>query len=134
MTAYAKDCEIQGKLYRRYDVFIQREDANTLRRAEMTLHRWAEEECNGTIERNDATDVPYRVVQRYTGNLPPHRWAIPDRENGALRRVKALCKRLGLHWYYQTDPRGCALYVASLPLNDQNYSSAGVACSAGEAS
>ena len=43
---------------------------------------------------------------------------------GALRRVKAT----GLYFYHQTDPRGAALYVANVPLNNQNYSSIGVCC------
>ena len=33
------------------DARLTTEHAHTLRRAEKTLHRWAEEECNGTIQR-----------------------------------------------------------------------------------
>lgn len=49
------------------------------------------------------------------------RWAIPDREAGALRRVAAVCAALGCHYYHQTDPRGCALYVSRDKLNDADY-------------
>ena len=52
---------------------------------------------------------------------------VPDREKGALARVEALCKRLDLHYYHQTDPRGCALYVSNEPLPDNAYSN-GIAC------
>ena len=107
--------------------------ARTLRRAQMTLRRWAEEMCNGTIQRtwDDTTGDQ-------TGT--PHRWSngdrfaprdlgpIPDRERGALARVEKVCKEAGLYYYHQTDPRGCALYVGTEPLTCQNYSSKGVPC------
>lgn len=106
--------------------------ANILRRAQLTLHRWAEEMCNGTIQRNDPDDKiapnePRRYWDRYNGtsrgSMP-----IPDREAGALRRVAEVCKSVGLHFYHQTDPRGCALYVAAEPLTHDNYSSKGIPC------
>lgn len=68
--------------------------AATLRRAEMTLHRWAELECGDgndyaswAIERDDDTGKPY--MARYPHNGPASRTAIADRETGALRRVAA---------------------------------------------
>lgn len=111
--------------------------ARTLRRAQMTLHRWAEEECNGTIQREgeQGDGKPFRV---WTGQLWSHhakrmeyterRTPCPDREAGALRRVAEVCAASGLHFYHQTDPRGCALFVSTEPLTDQNYSTAGIAC------
>lgn len=107
--------------------------ARTLRRAQMTLHRWAELECGtdaGHVERegDDGTGRPYFVPDwrgRGPGGVVRH--AIPDREAGALRRVAAACKALGLHYFHQTDPRGCALYVDAQPLTDQNYPH-GVTC------
>jgi hypothetical protein len=63
-----------------------------------------------------------------TLNDPRRVSSIPDREAGALRRVAEACKAAGLHYYHQTDPRGCALYVAAEPLNAQNYSSRGIPC------
>jgi hypothetical protein len=116
-----------------HGIILNRDDANTLRRAELTLHRWAEEDCNGTIQRPWADTVdgdsrPYRpgnLMGQYCEGL----WArIPDRERGALRRVAAVCDRLGLHWYHQEDPRGCALYISGEPLPANNYTR-GVACS-----
>ena len=155
-----------------FSTFDFMETAYTLRRAEMVLHRWAEEECNGTIQRDDdsvttctqcghkeygdkaatpgtpcvkcgdpsplrkmATHKPFRV---WTGNLwsrasnkmewTERRTPIADRETGALRRIENACKEAGLHYYHQTDPRGCALYVSTEPLNAQNYTN-GIACS-----
>jgi hypothetical protein len=109
-------------------------DARTLRRAQMTLHRWAEMECGdgrGHIERDEQTGKPfyYNDNARYVQANDPRRVSsIPDREAGALRRVAEACKAAGLHYYHQTDPRGCALYVAAEPLNAQNYSSRGIPC------
>lgn len=106
--------------------------AATLRRAEMTLYRWAELECGDgndyaswAIERDDDTGKPY--MARYPHNGPASRTAIADRETGALRRVAVVCAELGLYYFHQTDPRGCALYVAREPLTDSNYSTVGKA-------
>mgnify|MGYP000039897239 CR=1 FL=1 len=112
------------------------EDARTLRRAQLTLRRWAEEMCNGTIQREgeQGDGRPFRVypdpvvIRGKVFYREPVRPNIPDREAGALRRVEQVCKAAGLHYYHQTDPRGCALYVSTEPLNSQNYSSKGVPC------
>ena len=108
------------------------DDANTLRRAERTLHGWAEQECGDhnddaswAIER-DEQEVPWRRVHPHKGPMHEHR--IPDRERGAMRRVSALCARLGIYHYHQTDPRGCALYISAEPLTNSAYTN-GVACS-----
>lgn len=100
--------------------------ARTLRRAQLTLHRWSEEMCNGTIQRDgeDGDGKPFR----YWDPGQRFKTPVPDRERGALARVEQVCKAAGLYWYHQTDPRGCALYVGAVPLTDQNYSTAGVAC------
>jgi hypothetical protein len=108
------------------------EQAETLRRASMTLHRWAELECGDSndyagwsVERDEKTNVPYLVTYPHTGKS--HRRKVADREGGALKRIAAILKPLGLHFYHQTDPRGCVLYVSKEPLTDQNYSSRGIA-------
>ena len=107
--------------------------AETLRRAELVLQRWAEQECgtgndyaSWAIERDEATGIPYRVTYPHQGKS--RRYRIPDREAGALRRVKAVCKELGISWYHQTDPRGCMLYVAGELIQEHDYTR-GVACS-----
>lgn len=113
------------------------DDVNTLRRAEKTLQRWGELECGDgnsygswAIERDEETEVPYMVRRHYrhgNGKDTMTRTRIADKEAGALRRVKAICEREGLHYFHQTDPRGCALYVSREPLPDNNYTR-GVAC------
>lgn len=108
------------------------DDANTLRRAQITLQRWAEGECgNGNdyaswaIERDEQTGLPYRCVYPHSGKN--YRTRIADKEKGALARVKAVCERLGCYWYHQTDPRGCSLYVSADPIHDNDYTR-GTAC------
>ena len=108
------------------------DEANTLRRAQLVLQRWGEQECGDgrwLIERDEATGVPYRYRYGYPDKGQPIRYRIADREAGALRRVKAICTAHGLHYYHQTDPRGCSLYVSTEPLPDHNYTH-GVACCA----
>ena len=131
-SAYTKNAELAAILTNLTGVNVPLDDAKTLRRAELTLRRWAELECGDgdnykswAIERDETTQKPFMVTHFHDGKV--HRRAIPDREDGALRRVEELCIRRGLHYFHQTDPRGCSLYVSNEPLTDTNYSS-GVAC------
>jgi len=109
-------------------------DANALRRAQITLQRWGEAECGDSneyasysVERDETTGIPYRCVYRHDSN-GVKRYRIADRERGALKRVQDICKRYGLHYFHQTDPRGCSLYIEREPLPDSNYTR-GIACS-----
>lgn len=96
---------------------ISPDDARTLRRISMTLHRWYELECGDgndyaswAIERDEKTGKPYLVTHPHTGES--HRAPIPDKEKGALRRLAEIIGRYeGFAAYQQTDPRGCALYI-----------------------
>ncbi len=140
-TASAKDGALAARIIDQLDPErmmpgppITSAAAGTLRRAQLTLRRWAELECGtytGHIERegDDGNGRPYFVPDwRGRGPGGAVRRPIPDRERGALARVAAVCKAAGLHWYHQTDPRGCALYVSAEPLTDQNYSQRGIPC------
>ena len=100
-----------------------RTDAESLRRISMTLHRWHELECgtdSGCIERDDdhVKQLPGGITVTTPGKtywrnaLSDRRYRTPDREAGALKRLKAIMARYpALSYYVQTDPRGCALYV-----------------------
>lgn len=135
MTAYAKNLVIQERLNRR-GIAASLAQASTLRRAEQVLHRWAELECGDgnqwaswSIERDEVTNKSFRCTYPHTGKS--YRTAIADKEAGALKRIAATCTALGVHFYHQGDPRGCALYVSTEPLTDTNYSN-GVAVCGGE--
>ncbi len=93
-------------------VGISAEDAHTLRRISMTLHRWQELECgmdHGAIERDETTGRPH-WRNAMTGKMS--RAPLPDREAGALRRLASIMVRYPtLSAYVQGDCRGAALYI-----------------------
>ncbi len=91
-------------------------DAESLRRAALTLHRWAELECGDgndwaswAIERDETTGVPY--MHRYPHSGKSSRSRIADHEKGAQRRVESIAKRIGASVEYQGDPRGWPLML-----------------------
>lgn len=87
------------------------DEANKLRRIEMTLSRWGELCCgneNGCISRDDETGKPYWQSSWDNHSKTP----VADREAGALKRLaKIMAEHPELVAYHQTDPRGCSLYV-----------------------
>lgn len=93
------------------------EEALSLRRIEMALHRWHELECGDgndwaswAIERDETTGRPYRATYPHTGKS--YRRSVPDREAGAQKRLAAIMARHpALVSYIQGDCRGCALYI-----------------------
>lgn len=136
MTAAEKAHALYERIARAGGIDVQRNltmlHCGTLRRAQLTLHRWAEMCCGWSttrasmvVVRDEDTGKPFREVHPH--NMPTRRYPIPDREAGALRRVEQVCKDCGLHYYHNTDPRGCALWVATFPLDQSNYNQ-GIAC------
>lgn len=125
--------ERKFNLYRRLqDLGFTYEEACALRRIEMTLSRWSEMECGDesgrAIERDETTGKPY-ITYDIGQNGKRGRYAIADREAGALKRLKAIVDARNaratpvfgaeletafkVYAYHQTDPRGCALYLIS---------------------
>lgn len=108
---------------------ISQDDAYSLRRISMTLHRWHELECgdgndhgswcitrgrkvNGTFEHDD-NGTPF-IERHYHRKMDPTPFysAIPDREKGAHKRLAAIMERYpALVFYVQGDPRGASLYI-----------------------
>lgn len=117
MNAAQKDALLSLRIAGRLGIRVFPDDARTLRRAALTLHRWAEAECgDGSgwwIERDEA-GLPWRNNGRM-------RYRIADREAGALRAIARTCAAHGLHFYHQPDPRGCPLYLSTEPLGPDNY-------------
>lgn len=89
---------------------ISEDDAWSLRRISMTLHRWHELECGtdtGCIERDETTKRAY-----WLNAMSGRRYPTPDRETGARNRLaRIMGKYPSLSAYVQGDPRGCALYI-----------------------
>ena len=132
MTARSETYELMAQLGA-HGLSMSFEDANTLRRAAITLHGWDEAECGNSdqwkswsIERDEESGIPYMCLYFHDRNGVARR-RIPDREAGALRRVAAICGKYGARFYHQSDPRGASLYIGAVPLTDTNYSSLGVA-------
>lgn len=127
-SAYYKDIKVRSAIRNRFpwcDLGI--EDARTLRRAAMTLHRWAELECgdsddyaNWCITRDEQTGKPFMERHDLRG-LRVTRTPIRDREAGALRRVEAICLRYGLAYFHQADPRGPSLYIGEGLFAETDY-------------
>jgi hypothetical protein len=132
MNATQKTYELMERLSKR-GINLSFWDANVLRRAQMTLHRWNELECGDgndyaswSIERDEETNVPYRCVYPHN-DTKARKYKIADREKGALKRISEICKESNLHFYYQSDPRGCSLYVSNEKITDNDYTR-GVGC------
>ena len=86
------------------------DDAWRLRRDAMTLHRWAERECNGEVERDDDTGKVYASYDYGTGGRK--RFPARDLETPAIARIKEVMSRYPeFVEYIQGDPRGAPLYI-----------------------
>ena len=93
------------------------DEAETLRRIEMTLSRWGELECGDehgrAIERDETTGKPYMTYD-VGQNGKRGRYPVADRERGALKRLNRIMESHPEYVaYHQGDPRGCALYVVA---------------------
>lgn len=109
------------------------DEAITLRNIEMTLHRWGERECGDgsdwAIERDEA-GVAWLVYHgQHQGTYAYRKRKAVDHEKGALKRlakIVAACNArrvvtkagspnandyLPISFFYQTDPRGAAVYI-----------------------
>lgn len=128
-----KEAIRQTELLRKLEGFgFTETEFDQLRRISMTLHRWAEHECNGDVE-VDEDGKAYRVHQGFPPSWKVVRYQIPNREAGALRRLaKILAQHPDFTYYHQGDPRGAALYLVrpdDIPVGsslDSCYSSVGV--------
>ena len=134
-TAADKNRELLARQYKATGVFLSLADAQILRKAQLTLHAWDEKRCGWStsgpygascalVRDEDGDNKPY--IEIHPNSSLKTRWEpIPDLEAGALRRIAEVCKRNGLEFYQQGDPRGCSLYIAraGTGLNSSNYSS-----------
>lgn len=107
-TMTKRDAENRHHMYSALESLgLTFDECEAIRRCSMTLHRWAEHECNGVIQRDETTEKPYVHSTHDGRKLYP----CADREAGAIRRAEAIAKAHGLTIYHQGDPRGASLYI-----------------------
>jgi hypothetical protein len=103
---------------------------------ERRLHKWAEDECNGVIQWDDADcTIPRLYYNDRYGSPTVKGPIIPNQEAKLLKEAQTLAAECGGLIYHQTDPRGCALYFyratdldgRRYPI-DQIYSSVATPC------
>lgn len=127
--------EIVDDVSRHLGVQLSMDDAQTLRRAALTLQRWSELRCGIeatdnklatiSIEQDDNTGQWFRYWRGHlAGKYTTLKQREPNRYTGAEKRIRATLKPHGLYFYVQSDPRGAPLYVSDKPIDDSNYSSA----------
>lgn len=95
---YNKDREITCK-----HLGITENQYNWLRRKGAELHKIYEDNCNGVIQ----TDEEY-----YSLTEPIE------------KQIKEYIKPLGLHVFFQIDPRGATIYCDKEPIPENNYNRA----------
>lgn len=89
---------------------FSRAEWTALKRCERTIHAWAEELCNGTVQ-----EVEDGIYHRFYND----RWGTPtvqgpriaDESEKAMEQARKIAAAHGLSAYEQGDPRGCTLYV-----------------------
>jgi len=104
-----------------------------MRKASKALSRWCERECNGEIERDEESGKPFAVFNGFNSKTI-YRRPVRDLELASRKRLFEIVSESvpGWGWYYQTDPRGCAVYLYRFDdLGDKDissvYSSIGIA-------
>ena len=100
---FARRCQVAETRYG-----ISWDDYKALALEEHRLQRWAEEECNGTIQRDEETGKCFRHWPDWPSMNPV---PTPDRETGSLKRCEEVAARYGLKFYHQSDPRGCQVHI-----------------------
>jgi hypothetical protein len=89
---------------------FNREEWTALKRCERTIHSWAEELCNSTIQEVE-NGIYHRFYNDPYGYPTIQGPRIADKSEKAMQRAQGIAKRHGFSAYKQGDPRGCALYV-----------------------
>lgn len=82
-----------------------------LRRIALTLQGWHEAECNGEVQ-VDEDGIKARRYYGFNGPGPIRSYPIPNREAGAIRRLKTMLPG-GYSFEVQGDPRGWPLTITT---------------------
>lgn len=88
------------------------------------------EDCSTNIEQVQLVINTYRQLEKISRSLRksyenscnfPLSKRQQTREDNLQRKAEMLAIHLGLKAYHQTDPRGCALYLIDVDMDETNY-------------
>lgn len=97
-----------------FDAF---KDFRNLRIYGVTLRKYYEYSCNGCTREK----LPFESWQDYDLQREKQMQWIEMRTDKIESLIDRNCKRLGLHYFLQGDPRGACLYVSNTPIDQQSY-------------
>lgn len=81
------------------------------------LHRIYEMSCNGYTG-NESIYVNNKMINEYSEEMY-------ERDTTPLyKKADNMAKELGLHIFYQTDPRGATIYLDTKEIKDNSYNNA----------
>lgn len=110
---------LKRELLRHYDAIL----IDKIRRDAITLRRLYECECNGCTRDKFSSET----WAQYDKNREAQMAWVEKRVETVRSRIERNCEALGLYYYHQTDPRGCALYISNNPISDNCYSTSAIA-------
>lgn len=121
--------EMMIAIEKQLHVLMASDDVTTLRRYASRLSRWDELQCgasDGHVEYNEQLGYweRYSAGEVVNGEYVKTKKRTPNVGEGAYRAITEVCKRYDIHWYHQSDPRGCAVYISDEPISDDTYSTA----------
>ena len=117
-------------------IMLSLPDARNLRSAAVTLHRWDQrkngfltkypEKASVTLIRDEHTNIPYFAIHPFSGPDTIYE-RVEDRERAAEVLIQNICNRYRLHFFRQTDPNECPLYLGRSPMTNQDFLTKGFA-------
>lgn len=97
---------------------IDKNSYNRLRRSAEGLTRADTNYANGTTG-GEPKYSGNKIVNEYTEKN--HRKDTDE----AFKKIASMAKKMGLHYYHQSDPRGASLYVSKKRMSQENYNREG---------
>ena len=86
---------------------ISKNQYNQFKRWGQALHKIYEDNCNGEYDSEEVYEADCNIY---------------------YVKANTLAKMLGLHIFYQTDPRGATIYLSKEPIEYNNYNRWGSEC------
>lgn len=120
-TFTERDREIANELSKKLERLILPSDILPLRLRAMKLRRLYEHQCNGCTREK----FLFESWADYDQSRKQQIITVDKNVERITEQVKVICTQLDIPVYFQTDPRGCSLYLGTT--NDSNYNTEGVA-------